>query len=50
MHNSNPEITVGSLYDDYDGLKTMLEENIPTFLDLERFAQLLIAISYELSS
>ncbi len=50
MNKPNPQITVGSLYDDYDCLRKMLEDDMSTVVDFERFAHLFIAISYVISS
>ena len=50
FNNSNPQLVVGSLYDDYNSLKKMIVDNVSTPLDLERLAHLMLALTYEISS
>ena len=45
----NPDISIGSLYDDVECLKLVISNaNEPTLLDLERLGNVLIYISEEL--
>lgn len=48
--NSTPQITVGSIIDDYDCIKQMMQENTVTPVDFERLAHLLLVIAYSIES
>lgn len=49
FNSSNPEIAVGSLVDDWKSLNKVIEgENIPTCVDFDRLANILITVGERL--